>query len=179
MAVMAHKMNVLYVGFDNPLHVVVSDVPDERLVLIPSAGTIRHDSAGAYTWRLCTFESAEARLVLADSGENQPIDTLSFRVKRLPEPDFFVRGRSIGWLFQEGEGLLNEFRLLSFEAEFILKGADAVVFTNYGHRFNEDVVSYMYRLYPGCEFTLYNFRYSVGCDPTVIRSGQVLHRVLR
>lgn len=175
MAIMTHKMNVLYAGFDNPLHVVVSDVPDERLVLIPSAGTIRRDSAGAYTWRLCTPESVEARLVLADSSENNPIDTLLFRVKRLSEPEFFVRGRSIGWSFQEGEGLQGDFHLLSFEAEFILKGADGIVFTNYGHRFNRDVSNYMNRLYPGCEFTLYNFRYSIGCDPTVRRSGQVLH----
>lgn len=45
-AVAVDKMNALYAGLINPLTVVVSDIPDSNLLLIPSFGTISRTDTG-------------------------------------------------------------------------------------------------------------------------------------
>lgn len=87
-AVMLEKMNVLYRGISNQLSVMVSDVPPNRLLLIPSQGELtKTDSTGIhYSWTICKGFNWKASLILADSTTVNPIDTLFFRV-RAPEPN--------------------------------------------------------------------------------------------
>ena len=173
-AVMLDKMNVLFVGVDNPLHIVVSDVPTGRLVLTPSHGNISKDSSGGFLWRMCSFDSTRAWLILSDYTSGKPFDTVYFRVKLTPEPEFIVKNRIIGWIFHHDASENWKLQLISFEAEFIMKKSDPVVFVNQGRRFNGSVYEYMNRLVPGCHVIFSNFKWTVGCDPTVRRSDERL-----
>jgi len=179
-AVMLDKMNTLYVGFDNPLHIVVSDVPAERLILTPSHGKITRDKDGGYHWLLCSLDSSRAWLVLADSVRENSFDTVFFRVKRPPEPTFKLlerKGHSqggIGWTLSHDSSENWRFELLSFEAEFFHKKSDPVTFVNRGMRFDSDVSEHIKRIVPGDEVVFFNFKWKGGCDPTVRRSDQIL-----
>lgn len=180
-AVMLDKMNTVYVGADNPLHVVVSDVPPERLILTPSHGEITRNTNGGYNWRLCSFDSSRAWLVLADSVRENPFDTVFFRVKRMPEPEFELSKRKghhsqggIGWTLTHDSSENWRFELLSFEAEFFHKKSDPVTFVNRGMRFNSDVSEHINRVIPGDKVVFFNFKWKAGCDPTVRRSDQIL-----
>lgn len=171
---MLDKMNVLFVGVDNPLHIVVSDVPAGRLVLTPSHGTITKDSSGGFTWRMCSYDSTHAWLVLADSISDKPFDTVYFRVKLTPEPEFIVKSRGVGWVFHHDAAENWKINLLSFEVEFYFRKQDPVAFVNQGLRFNGAVSEHMHKLVPNCQVLFFNFKWTVGCDPTVRRSVERL-----
>lgn len=178
MAIMVDKMNTLYVGVDNPLHAVVSDVSAENLVLLPSHGEITRDTAGGYHWLLCSFDSGRAWLVLADSVRENAFDTLFFRVKRLPEPEFkYGRdthhgGGGIAGIFQHDCAEKWHCKIISFEAEFFHKNSDPVLIVNSGARFNAHVTEHLDRMIPGDQVKFTNFKWNSGCDPTVRRSDQ-------
>lgn len=179
---MLDKMNVLFVGVENPLHIVVSDVASERLVLIPSHGTITKDSSGSFMWRLCSYDSTHAWLVLADSISDKPFDTVYFRVKLTPEPEFVFtknklhdhRIRTIGWVFHHDAAENWTINLLSFEVEFYFRKQDPVAFVNMGARFNGNVSENMSKLVPNCQVLFFNFKWTCGCDPTVRRSSELI-----
>lgn len=163
-AVMLDKMNVLYVGADNPLHLVVSDIQTESLVLTPSQGTIRTDGNGGFLWRLCSLDSVYARLILSDSTSDVPIDTMYFRVKRIPEPEFVFKKYLIGSVIHHDAAGDWIVWLLNFEADFYFQHQDPVKITNHGAQLNPDVLHYMQRMVPGSMVCFTNFRWKCGCD---------------
>lgn len=65
-AISTDKMNVLYPGLENPITVVVSDVPDSNLLLIPSMGEIKRTSASHYGWKICRRDTNFATLTIRD-----------------------------------------------------------------------------------------------------------------
>ncbi len=181
-AIMPERMNTLYVGVDNPLHAVVSDVPQARLLLIPSHGAITRNAAGGYNWRLCAFDSSRAWLVLADSVRENALDTVFFRVKRLPEPEFKLgKGqRGIGGIFSHDAAADWKCEMVSFEAEFLHRKSDPVLLINHGARFDAGVSEHVNRVVPGDRVIFTNFKWKVaGCDPAVYHSDQILEFRIR
>ncbi len=79
-AVELEKMNVLVAGIENPISVVVSDVPDSCLCLQPSGGKLLKYGAAKYGW-LVNSDTTIATLSILDSCKNEPIGKRSFRVK--------------------------------------------------------------------------------------------------
>ncbi len=180
-AVMLDKMNALYAGVDNPFHVVVSDVAPERLILTPSMGTILADSNGGYLWRLYEYTSNQVRLLISDSIPEKVVDSLFFRVKRLPEPRFEIaKGghHSTGGIRGYFDGYCSEFlrpQILGFDLEFIAKKQDAMVAHNTGARFNGSAADCIHRLKPGDQIFISGITWQAGSDPTVRKSGEVLY----
>jgi len=91
------KMNVLYIGVDNPLSVSAPGVALEDLKVSMSGGSLS-GSKGHYTARVSSI--GEARVTIsAEMGNPKTSKTLgssTFRVKRIPDPVAQFAGRNGG-----------------------------------------------------------------------------------
>ncbi|HOY05496.1 MAG TPA: hypothetical protein PLO67_08840 [Saprospiraceae bacterium] len=165
----------------NDLSVVVSDIPDGRLLLIPSQGEItRRDSMeGEYIWTICEKISGTAMLVLADSVEEQPVDTLRFRVK-VPEPEFMLAPK-YGSSSRSPIGIVGfwnayqdapDVEIVGYDVLVMPPDQDPVEIHNTGIRFNSDIMHQITRAAPGYAYDFYNIAWKIGCDPKVRLSSR-------
>ena len=90
-AVAPVKMNVLYIGVDNPLSVAVSDAADSRVTVSISGGggTVSKVDAGVYNVRVTTATNDCTINVYTDG---KLTGSTTFRVRLLPEPSAAVGG---------------------------------------------------------------------------------------
>lgn len=81
-SVAADKMNVFYLGVDNPITVAVAGVPDEKVAL--SSDDVDLTAMGAGKYNAKPRELGEARIkVIPEGGAAREV---VFRVKRIPDP---------------------------------------------------------------------------------------------
>ena len=87
MAVSASKMNVFYIGVDNPVEVSAAGVNSQSIKVNMSGGggTIKKDPKGGYNVRVSTptKKGEYAYVTVSADGLN---DKKPFRVKRIPDP---------------------------------------------------------------------------------------------
>ncbi|MFN8209240.1 MAG: GldM family protein [Bacteroidales bacterium] len=100
-AVAPVKMNVLYLGVENPIDIAVSGIPSEDIGVSIDNGTIRKDEAGRFI--AAPANQGEAKIILKKG--NEEIGTKIFRVKLLPTPIASIGG-TVGGRITKG-GLLN------------------------------------------------------------------------
>jgi gliding motility-associated protein GldM len=120
--VSATKMNVMYAGLDNPIKVSVPGVPNEKVHVSCSSGTLVPQGDGTYIVKnpapgnLTVNVSAET-----DSGSVRPMGTMDFRVKRLPKPYASVSGvtgnKAGANVMSTSPGLLCVYRDFDYEAK--------------------------------------------------------------
>jgi hypothetical protein len=192
MAVQLDKMNVLFVGIPNEMHIVVNDVAPERLILLPSMGEVDTTDlkSGYYNWEICKKDTSVAWLVLADSVSTNPIDTVFFRVKRMPEPRFRLVHPK-GHHSQGGIVALYdnpEFHYMA-DARVIITGFDMCYWSkksgdplekhNAGARFNSEISDLYNRATPGDRYYFYNIQWKTGCDVSGQKSGEVLNFLIK
>lgn len=94
-AIAPTKMNVLYLGADNPLSIAVSEVPDSKLTVTISNGTIRKEGAG-YIANPGQLGSAIIQVFAEVNGKKVPTGSMEFRVKPIPDPLANIAGRIAG-----------------------------------------------------------------------------------
>lgn len=97
--VSADKMNVLYIGVDNPLSVSAPGIPKEKLRASITGGGSLSGSNGKYIARV----TAPGKATITVSGEIQkgqykPLGSMEYRVKRVPDPVAKVAGMASGSL---------------------------------------------------------------------------------
>jgi hypothetical protein len=97
-AVAPVKMNVLYLGVENPVEIAVSGVPLDEIQVSIDNGTIRRDEAGRFI--VAPAKQGEAKIKLMK--ENKEIGTRVFRVKILPTPEATIGGMRGGVITKEG-----------------------------------------------------------------------------
>ncbi len=86
--VSADKMNVFYIGVDNPVTISVPGVPDElaRASINPN-GSITSKGGGKYNVRVTTSSATTKVNVIAEiDGSSVSMGSTEFRVKRVPDP---------------------------------------------------------------------------------------------
>lgn len=146
------KMNVLYIGVDNPVDISVPGYAPELVTPNISGGTISPDPAkkGSYIVR-CPKESKEANISVSvkQGATNKPMQGgYKFRVKPLPDPVAKVGGKESG-------GVITKSLLLA-------SGGVAAVMKGFDFDLKVTVASYSVALNVGGEFksasaTGYNF----------------------
>ena len=77
------KMNVLYIGVDNPIQVSAAGIPADSLDVNISEGTIVHSGKGTYTARITS--PGMAVITVAGKGKKYK-SNFEFRSKRIPDP---------------------------------------------------------------------------------------------
>lgn len=81
------KMNVLYIGVDNPLDISVSGVAAENLdPSLSGAGSLSKVAAGKYIARVKSGPKATVNVSARFSGASKAMGSMEFRVKRVPDP---------------------------------------------------------------------------------------------
>jgi len=90
------KMNVLYIGVDNPLSVSAPGVPLENLKISMSGGSV-NGSKGHYTARVSSIGTAKITISAEmEKGKSTVLGSSEFRVKRIPDPVAQFGGKSGG-----------------------------------------------------------------------------------
>ncbi len=96
LTVSALKMNVFYIGVDNPVAISVPGIPAERLRPSITTGSLR-PQAGNYVVTVPRDARTTTINVSADfDGEMRSMGKAEFRVKRVPDPIATVAGKSSG-----------------------------------------------------------------------------------
>jgi len=142
--VSADKMNVLYVGVDNPLSIVVAGIPSATMRVEATGTQIEKKSSSQYIAKPRRVGNAKITV----SGEGLRPVVFDYRVKRIPDPVVKL-GNKIGGRINAAEmkvqqGLipvLEAFdfdarcKIVEFEVARVPKNSDALVTMNSGGRF--------------------------------------------
>ena len=102
--VSADIMNVLYAGYDNPMSVSVPGIPNNRLHVTMTGGSLTEKGDGHYIARPTT-PGGEAVFTISaqNEGRTQEMGKFTFRVRKLPDPSAFIA-------YSDGQGGKNHFK---------------------------------------------------------------------
>lgn len=90
------KMNVLYIGVDNPISVSVPGIPSKNIRIGVSAGSLK-GSDGKYVANVMTPGTVTVSVSAEIApGKTQLLSRTQFRAKRIPDPVAKFSGRSSG-----------------------------------------------------------------------------------
>lgn len=151
------KMNVFYIGVDNPIEVSAAGVRGQDMNVSLSGGTIT-GSGGAYTVRVSTAGEATVNV----SAKGKTLTAKKFRVKMIPDPVAKVGGKNGGRMgasemrVQNGLSAVLEnfdfdarFEVVSYQVTFVPKRQDPVSAICNGAYFNSQVQSFQKEMKPG------------------------------
>jgi gliding motility-associated protein GldM len=94
------KMNVLYVGVENPVSIAVSGVPKENVQPSISAGTLRLNVATGTYMAIVPPGKREASITVNVKTKDgmKTMGGMTFRVKNLPDPTPFIAKKKEGFV---------------------------------------------------------------------------------
>ncbi|MGN7819683.1 gliding motility protein GldM [Chitinophaga varians] len=85
-SISADKMNVLYIGLQNPISISAAGVPAEAVSASINGGTITKRGSGEYTVTVSQPGKAVINVVANIDGKVKQLGQKEFRVKRVPDP---------------------------------------------------------------------------------------------
>lgn len=85
-SISADKMNVLYIGLQNPISISAAGVPAESVSASISGGSISKSGAGSYVVTVSNPGKAIINVVANVDGKSKSLGTKEFRVKLIPDP---------------------------------------------------------------------------------------------
>ncbi|SHL85058.1 gliding motility-associated protein GldM [Chitinophaga jiangningensis] len=90
-SISADKMNVLYIGVQNPISISAAGVPAESVsASLSGSGSITKKSAGTYVVNVSSPGKAVINVVANIDGKTRSLGQKEFRVKRVPDPTLQV-----------------------------------------------------------------------------------------
>jgi hypothetical protein len=144
-SVAADKMNVLYLGVDNPLTIAMSEVGANDIQVACEALQLIDQGNGHFIARA----KAEGMAIIRVSSPGKGIKEVPFRVKKIPDPTADLNGRTGGKIngayFKENKGLsvrIDRFEfdvqceITNFHLTRVGKKEDPVALVNTGGPFN-------------------------------------------
>lgn len=157
------KMNVIYAGIPNPFSVSAAGFPLESVGASINEGTIS-GGGGKYMVNVGgnqVGKTLSIRVTSNAGGKTLDLGAQQFRVKALPTPKPYVKGKSGGSVpleFIESAGVMDtqledfvfdvKFRVIRFAVTFINPRSDAVTLQNSGAAFSTQVKGALNSLKP-------------------------------
>jgi gliding motility-associated protein GldM len=159
------KMNVIYAGIPNPFSVSAAGFALESVSASISGGSINKVGSGQYSVSVGgdqVGKTLNITVSASNAGKSLNLGSQQFRVKALPTPRAYIKGKSGGnvpleWM--EGAGAIDtqledfvfdvKFRVVRFSATFINPRSDAVTVVNNGGGFTGQVKGALNSLKPG------------------------------
>lgn len=144
--VSADKMNVFYVGVENPVSIAAAGVPTDQVRVSATGVNLTKKSNGKYV--VIPQKTGQATITVSGGGL-QPA-TFEYRVKRIPDPQVMLGNLAGGQIpvshFQAQQGLIPHLKHFDFEAkakiqsfELVrLRNGDAASAINRGGRYGTD-----------------------------------------
>lgn len=141
LTVSADRMNVFYIGVDNPVSISVPGVPTENLRSSISAGaTLTPRGGTGYTVRVSPG-TTEVRISVnaVVDGSTRSMGTSVFRVRTVPDPVAFIAGRREGRIPREELALARAIipRLENFEFDMNFEIASFTMAANVAGDFRQ------------------------------------------
>ena len=144
----ADKMNVLYVGVDNPLSVSVAGVPSSQIQVRGEGVTLIKKSNGKYSTK--PSRTGNAKITISGGGLQPTV--FNYRVKRIPNPVVKVGRKNGGVInvaeFKAQRGIIPHLegfdfearcKIASYEVARVPKNGDAQVQKNNGGAYENRV----------------------------------------
>lgn len=187
-AVAADKMNVFYLGVENPISISAAGVSTNDLQVNCSGCKL----SGRGTNRIVTVDRPGEATVTVSGGGLAP-SPFQFRVKRIPDPrpslnpNNIVDGGSIGnGAFKAYSGLFSVLENFDFEARCTIDGfnlvyqpkrQDPVVSVNRGARYTDQSRRLAQRAKPGDTYYFENIKARCPGDPAGRNIGSMVFQV--
>lgn len=172
------KMNVLYIGVDNPISVSVPGVAPENVRPTLSGGSLTPDSKagkGNYIAKISGGKKATVSVSADLGGSMRPMGKFEFRVKRVPDPEAYCAGQTDGLISKNKLAAAGAvipkmnnfdfdlvFRVTSFEITMNI-GGDLITTTANGNRFTDGMKGKIKGLKSGSRVYIENIK-AVGPD---------------
>lgn len=118
------KMNVLYIGVDNPMKISVPGVgAGDVSASLQGAGTLSKNADGTYTANVTGVGKCQVAVSAKIEGKVQPMGSEEFRIKRIPDPIPSLGGKLFGGNTQPGSlkantGVVALLKDFDFDARF-------------------------------------------------------------
>lgn len=133
----ADKMNVFYIGVDNPVSVFVPGVRSDKVELSIENGTFRKSRASHYV--INVSNPGEVKVTVKASDENSDIkSTFLFRAKSIPSPvpalDWYSKYNYTAGEFRQKQGLLMTLKDFDFDAKCLTVGYTLTRISQNGER---------------------------------------------
>lgn len=172
------KMNVLYIGVDNPLSVSAAGTPTDKVKVSMTGGSLS-GSGGKYNARVSSPGTARVSISAEVApGKMQTLSTTEFRVKRIPDPIAKFAGKTGGSMatvaLKAQNAIFAKLDNFDFDANFkvtkftmiIAKPrADAIVLSTSGNQLSSSMASALNGITPGTRVIFDNI-VAVGPDGT-------------
>ncbi len=165
--VTADKMNVFYIGVENPLSVVAAGVSSNDLRVSATNATLTPNGAGKYIAKVSG--GGVAKLTISGGGLNPT--TFDFRIKPIPDPVAKLGGSTGGdmgnGVMKAQLGVIAELSgfdfdarcdIAGFELVYAPKREDPIVVSNAGPSFNAESKGLLNRAKPGDAYYFNNVR---------------------
>jgi len=121
-SIAVEKMNVLYLGVENPIVVAVAGVPSENIVVSSDDLTLTDMDNG----RFIAQGSKPGKAVIKVTGDGFESQEIAFRVKRIPDPTARVLNSSGGSMsiakMQASKGVTAQIECFDFDARCSITG---------------------------------------------------------
>ena len=121
--VSADKMNVLYIGVDNPMSISVPGVANENVSATLDGGSLRNLGNGKYIAQVTKAGETNVRVTATlPSGDKKNLGSTLYRVKRVPDPIATFAGKAsgsiTGGLAKVQRGVFAELPNFDFDLKF-------------------------------------------------------------
>lgn len=179
-AVSADKMNVFYIGVENPITVSAAGVSSNSVRVSGSGGGIQVRGSGSKYVVTVSRPNEDARISV--SGDGKSLGSFDFRVKRIPDPVARLSNKSNGIMgsgefrAQGGVGaFLDNFdfeancQVVGFELIYQPRREDPRLVQNQGARFTGESSALVRQAKPGDTYYFRNVRGKCPGDGSVTR----------
>jgi len=145
-SVAADKMNIFYIGIDNPITVAMAGVPTDKVKVTCDNAEIENLGNGHYNLRV---KEIGDKIIKVTNGKHT--QEITYRVKRIPDPVATISNTTGGsislWSFQQQKGI--DVRLNGFPIEeqckvngFVMtmqsKDKDPISIINRGSKYSKE-----------------------------------------
>lgn len=187
-AVSADKMNVFYIGVDNPVSVSAAGISSNDLRVSASGGGINLRSSGTGKYVATVSNQGEATITV--SGGGLKASPFVFRVKKIPDPVAKLSGKTGGEIgsgeFKAQGGLGAFLENFDFDARCEIQGyelvyqaarQDAVPSVNSGGRYNDKSLRLVQQAKPGDRYFFENVRARCPGDQTGRKINDLVFKI--
>lgn len=187
-AISADKMNVFYIGVDNPISVSAAGVSSNELRVGINGGGGQLTKTGSNTWNVRVTQPTDDCNITVSGGELNA--NKQFRVKRIPDPIAKLGNKPDGEMgngeFKVQKGLIAWLENFDFEARCEIQGfnlvkvskrADPVEAVNSGGSFDGKAQNLVQSAVPGDTYYFENVKARCPGDPAGRKINSLVFRI--
>jgi hypothetical protein len=170
--VSADKMNILYVGIENPISIAASGISSDKLNVIINNGTISGSNGKYIVQPIGGSESIIEVSAEVKQGDFKKVGTVVFKNKRIPDPSPCIGNYCNTSLYITKEELLKstivnvslnmpfeiKFEIVSFVFSYLGENKNKVDIPVSGNRFTQDIINSINKMNDGGELFIDNIK---------------------